>query len=559
MLLNFYTYSLYLWGFSVWLVFLFSVFLAKSGFPVFVDFFSRVNLTEFFINTYYYFWTTFWLIPTVLTVALTLSIIRLSHNLPKLLLLPILVILAFVFEVIDYAGLNNLSYVWDLNTTNVNLLLTNSINKYHPFLFYYTFISLIAVYLLFYINLNLQHDLQYNLLVSKPLRLLLLGRLVATITFTLFLGSWWALQEGSWGGWWNWDPSEVFGLFIMFVFINVMHSKLNYGKIYASWGRLKLSLVLTVTLYVFIQLNFNLVSHNFGIKVTDFINTSQLFMLMLILSLLLIHKINYRFGHFKNKLASVIYGLECSYARLNQKLIFYYLTSFITSLVFLLSFSPLILDFVSKNFGIKSLNWLLSYEILFYYLLILTSINFWTLSSLLFFTCTGFLFYYSPSLWAPSVLILLPALKYRVMKLHFIFQLTLILSILNYYNPTLEWTLSGLNFFTTPDFFELKYTQCLGFFSQSNLYLRQSILEFNNQLSLSNPTSFFHSSTSLEVPIFGLINCGGYNMQGLYASTFLKPFTIGVFDLSVNSLINIAYLCFIGANCIVWSSTIIIF
>ena len=32
------------------------------------------------------------------------------------------------------------------------------------------------------------------------------------------MGGLWAYQEGSWGGWWDWDISEVFGLFIYLVF-----------------------------------------------------------------------------------------------------------------------------------------------------------------------------------------------------------------------------------------------------------------------------------------------------------------------------------------------------
>ena len=43
------------------------------------------------------------------------------------------------------------------------------------------------------------------------------------LTITLYFGGWWALQEGSWGGWWNWDASEVLGLITLLYLILAVH------------------------------------------------------------------------------------------------------------------------------------------------------------------------------------------------------------------------------------------------------------------------------------------------------------------------------------------------
>jgi cytochrome c biogenesis factor len=69
--------------------------------------------------------------------------------------------------------------------------------------------------LYFYFNLNIQY-----IYLSIKFYIIL-------IIITLFMGSWWALQEGSWGGWWNWDPSEVFGLLFLLAYLYLIH---NFNK-----------------------------------------------------------------------------------------------------------------------------------------------------------------------------------------------------------------------------------------------------------------------------------------------------------------------------------------
>ena len=49
----------------------------------------------------------------------------------------------------------------------------------------------------------------------------------------LFLGSLWAYQEISWGGWWNWDMVEIINFFFFFLLLFFLHIlKLNKKKIF---------------------------------------------------------------------------------------------------------------------------------------------------------------------------------------------------------------------------------------------------------------------------------------------------------------------------------------
>jgi hypothetical protein len=101
----------------------------------------------------------------------------------------------------------------------------------------------------------------------------------------LYLGAWWALQEGSWGGWWNWDSSEVFGLivltFILFIihFYTIYSSLIYKNYIFFNW------IILLLFFYTILQMSYTLVSHNFGLNILDYgyVNTNFLLVTVLIL------------------------------------------------------------------------------------------------------------------------------------------------------------------------------------------------------------------------------------------------------------------------------------
>ena len=109
-------------------------------------------------------------------------------------------ILTFFLYITSLDALNSNFYLNFIETySNLsNTLLTNSVNKIHPLMLY--------ISLFFFINIFILRDqssLSYilhkgNLQVVYFFKRLKLYLII--IFITLFLGSWWALQEGSWGG-----------------------------------------------------------------------------------------------------------------------------------------------------------------------------------------------------------------------------------------------------------------------------------------------------------------------------------------------------------------------
>jgi cytochrome c biogenesis factor len=168
----------------------------------------------------------------------------------------------------------------NFNGELLNVLLLNSINKYHPLLFYFSALSVI-----FFFKKNYTFSsffVKYNHGEKKIFNNLIL------LFFTLGLGSWWALQEGSWGGWWNWDPSEVFGMIILINLLLILHSPVKIFRKVRFKVFLYSFIKLILISYLAIQLNFDAVSHNFGTRTDSFINIIILFKWELFLFTLLL-------------------------------------------------------------------------------------------------------------------------------------------------------------------------------------------------------------------------------------------------------------------------------
>lgn len=303
---------------------------------------------DFFINSYYILWTSFWYLPTFLVISFSVTLINSSKNAVGHVWLIIGLVLVVVS--LHYQNLNLYNYVIDSCGVNFNTLLSNSVNKFHPALFYITLFHLLVSLQLFLLNnqyrYNLNLNLTYNMFVSNSL--------ILVIIFTLFLGSWWALQEGSWGGWWNWDPSEVFGLFVMLYYLYTIHKSQKISSYPILTFYLKTLTNVVLITYVFIQLNFDLVSHNFGTKIDQFIDTSQNFMVLTAALVILIAAV----------ISYLLRGLivftitSSSHTKYLQRsvLIWHLSLMLILSFILLSSFSLLINDFLWKLLTINIFN-----------------------------------------------------------------------------------------------------------------------------------------------------------------------------------------------------------
>lgn len=159
----------------------------------------------------------------------------------------------------------NLTFLLTLNNFNVtyqNALLNNFVNKYHPLLLYGSFVFLLTILILAYYFFNLKNPTLYNNKESLLIKKLTYGALYF-ITFALLFGSFWAKQEMSWGGWWNWDSSENLGLLIFIIIISVVHKykirKLTFYRFY----HLLIYIFIITLVYFVIQMTFEDSSHNF--------------------------------------------------------------------------------------------------------------------------------------------------------------------------------------------------------------------------------------------------------------------------------------------------------
>ena len=316
-----------------------------------VDIYSRTQLNDFFINLYYILWTNSWYLYLFLLIYVAVLTTFNTKTLNNVYLdfLANILLLFFLCEFLLYWDLNNLSCFVEGSGMFFNQLLSNSVNKFHPFLLYLTFVSVLTYPISNYSNFRVtwrqQFASNYNSSTAGNLHLNVLN-----LFFTLYLGSWWALQEGSWGGWWNWDPSEVLGLSILYFTLWTIHVRPNQLNSYAS-SRLSTIGVLTgLLLYYFVQLNFRLVSHNFGTKVVWFISPDQ-FNLLVVLFLIIVFIA--RVGNLGKLYINLCIFTQNKYKHARPTKPLFYL---LLSLQVLLSFSILINDFCWSYFGLNILN-----------------------------------------------------------------------------------------------------------------------------------------------------------------------------------------------------------
>lgn len=162
----------------------------------------------------------------------------------------------------SYWFLLNNSSVNSLLLSNFNTLLANKLNIIHPLCLY---LGTSCVFSFFYLNATISQQ-YYQQLSLGILRLVSLSGSV--LLFTIILGSWWAEQEGTWGGWWAWDPSEVLSLIVCMPFLFILHSRKTRINYFILTRGLLLVFYFLLFSYFFLQINFNLISHNFGNTLT---------------------------------------------------------------------------------------------------------------------------------------------------------------------------------------------------------------------------------------------------------------------------------------------------
>ena len=242
------------------------------------DITTRLNINVFFWDLFYFSWTNISYIFTIQIVFIILFYasyylhkIKIPHHY-FILIYSLITILYFIYNSNMFLTLNYSTIKLDY----YNTLLSNSLNKYHPFILYMSWVFILALFTLCNNVSNkyfFYHQLSYD--ITNTLIALYF------ILFTLLLGSWWAYQEGSWGGWWNWDPSEVFGLYIMLLLSLSLHSLLSKNSLLSYKTLLYVSMISSIIYYCFMQINFSLISHNFGFRDSDLIDIRLFYLISL--------------------------------------------------------------------------------------------------------------------------------------------------------------------------------------------------------------------------------------------------------------------------------------
>ena len=257
--------------------------------------------------------------------------------------------LVYPLELLDYLLTNYNPSILVSHSYGLNTLLTNVLNRYHPLVFYASVFYLFSYLVRISVLNNLRKRISYHESTLVALEQVCWWGIFVNLT-ALWMGSWWALQEGTWGGWWNWDSSEVFGLLVTISLLSLTHTSLTLNSItFTKFKSFKLA-SLFVTSYFFIQLNFELVSHNFGSKFFFFFNNNLFFIEALLLLLLLVL--------FWYRLSNMLFTRSLSYRDISISKHPYHMPSLLTRLVVplilvlwvLLSYKPL-LNYFLWNFA----------------------------------------------------------------------------------------------------------------------------------------------------------------------------------------------------------------
>jgi cytochrome c biogenesis factor len=216
------SYFLYLFSF----VFISSF---TTGFSYFPDVYNRFNINDSVLNTYYFFWTSFLYLPSFYFFLVFLILWNFTRQLGTVLLI---FFLLYNTEFLDFI-VNNFNFISSNPLLlEINLLLTNNLNKIHPFIFYLSTILLFCY--VYEILILFTQNNQYSLVWFFNFKLNYSWWVGFYNIVALFLGSWWAFQEGTWGGWWNWDSSEIFGLEFFLFFLFVIHTLFKVSN-FSSW------------------------------------------------------------------------------------------------------------------------------------------------------------------------------------------------------------------------------------------------------------------------------------------------------------------------------------
>ena len=409
-----------------------------TGFTWFFDWVSRIDINDSFINSFNFFWTTFLYLPSFFFLILLINVLSINFKSIRSLSMYLVTLYGFYnIEIFDFLILNLSLEINNLNITSVNLLLTNNLNKYHPLIFYTSVILLLNLlyqnYIIWFTPLLFTKTYISNYTYSN------MNSVTVINLLALFLGSWWALQEGTWGGWWNWDPSEVLGLLFTFTGLLYIHSQITYLTTQLNLYRLIYIVILIVFSYIFIQLNFDLVSHNFGSKFFFFFNNNLFF---LELTLLLVFNFLIFLYFIQNAILNTILinitTFTSHFIKKNNLIIWTLVLYLLLFTLIIVSFIPLVNYFLWVYFRINSLNFIINSNISIICIILGSLLPFISIHNTRLLLIYGLVLLNLPSLISVATLSLIIPFKFS-RWLHSLLIILFVSNILSYNTQFIYW------------------------------------------------------------------------------------------------------------------------
>jgi len=501
----------------------------------------RLDLNDNILNFYCFFWTNAWYLFPFL---ISYSLIYLGLFLYRSNVFSVKILLVFIFFYFyELSDLLLSSYSLDLvnlNLLDTNILLSNNINKYHPFIFYFSFWSLLLI-LINKLSIVFKCEVKFLCNTNQIIDFKIIKTLMGFNIVALFLGSWWALQEGTWGGWWGWDPSEVFGLLFLLFSFEFFHRKLNFNYNSPLRYQQSIYLVFIFITYYFIQLNFDLVSHNFGTHFFFFFNNNffllELLLLLVFFMFILLKK------YFNNKKNFFLLQFYNKIKKTTNPLHYYTIimfTSYFVVLVFI-SFNLLLNFFIWNFFKIQMLNLNNSLYFFHFLFLILFLVSFFNFNLTLYLKLLPFIIVIV-KLWLLFIIIL-SSFNYSILNLlHWLFFLFFLDNNFNSELVVTDWfifsyyddiivqmklnTPTQFNFNLTSVYFEYS----LWFFNDLTKSTFSFMIYFFDKNFTTNAFNYLLSNTSLNSLL--LLNENDFILSLLissfYESRLLTIFIVGL-------------------------------
>lgn len=245
------------------------------------------------------------------------------------------------FNLFDFSNVN----------FNINKNLLNGLLIIHPIILYTSYgMMFYLIYYIFFIKFKFMF---YNnfFFVNKQQYL----NTVLILLLSIFLGSWWAEQELSWGGWWSWDFIEIISLNFFFILLFLIH--MPKYKIFLNWFEydffIKILIFMVIVRFNFLNSIHNFISNNFFFQFFY-----ELIIIYCIFSLILI---NYKLFNLK---------IFKTTNNLNFISIFFFIIIFNLLIYLYLEFICLMYKELSLT-GLFKKNKILYYFILYFYIMLL--------------------------------------------------------------------------------------------------------------------------------------------------------------------------------------------